>query len=61
MTQWSAQMIDPYVNENIKFSGAFKDWNALNTCFSKDGFPGIIFIAGHVVFGMVAGDRHKGQ
>ena len=33
MTQWSPQVIDPYVNKNIIFGSSFKYWNAVDTGF----------------------------
>ena len=60
MAQRFFQMADPDIHKTVIFSGALQHGNALNPRLGENGFPGILFIAGHVVLGVVAGHGHEG-
>ena len=54
-------MIDPHVDKDIIVSGSLENRIVLNARICDNRFPGIVLITGHVIFGMVAGNRHKGH
>ena len=56
MAQRPAQVIHPDIDKNIKLGSSLKNRHALDPGFCENRFPGIVFITGHVVFGMIACD-----
>ena len=53
------QMLDPDSNHIIVFRKTFQNRHAGNSFFAQDTFPRIFLIAGHIVSGMISGNRHE--
>jgi hypothetical protein len=54
-------MTYPNIYETLIFCSSLENGDTLNPGFGKNGFPGVVFIAGHVGFGVVTGYGHKGH
>ena len=61
MTQRTADMTYPNIYKILIFCRSLENGYTLNPGFGKNGFPGVVFFAGHVVFGVVTGNGHKGH
>ena len=59
MPQLPVDVADPDVDEAVVLRGPLEYRHASDPRSGKNGFPGIRFIAGHVVSGVIARHRHE--